>query len=1105
MFSYEAPLAHRAGNRLRNTPTVRRYGYALVIPLTAILLATIMGVALGQVLDPRGDQPPPLKLHFRLLDLLDLESTPAPQKMGLLRIDQDGRVQVYIRAKPATPALLEQIETLGGKIDGQGLGVIQAWVPIMALESLAARPEVRYIYPPDYGHPNVGSVTTQGDTVLNVNTARQQFGVTGQGVRIGVISDGLKGLEASIASGDLPPTTFHCQARTIVLRANGCRPGETLVETSGGVTGKSFRSDEDVAAGAEGTAMLEIIHDLAPEAELWFAGPGLTTTVDFANAAIFLTANVDFVVSDLVFPGFFPDGQNTVAQGTTQIISNPSNRSRAFFQSAGNYADKHYSDLYTDSGFGDEFGNYHLFRATSETTGPSTPFYSNAILIPPFGSVTIFLSWNDPAGASTNDYDLLLVDCALEILLDLSVEFQNGFQEPSEAVFYQNPFSSELAVCYVIQKYQAAPRMLNVIIVSPSPHEFNTPQHSLTAPADAFGNLIAVGAVPASSPNQVEPFSSQGPTFDGRLKPELVATDGVAVTGAGGFPTPFFGTSASAPHAAAITALLLEANPSLTFEQIRTALTSTAIDLGTAGPDTVFGHGRIDALATVNALVGMPANTAPSVNAGVDQTITLPSTDTLDGTVTDDGLPSPPGVVTTTWSKVSGPGTVTFGNSSAVDTTASFSLPGTYLLRLTADDGALTNSAEVTIMVNPAPPVNQAPTVNAGSDQTITLPSGATLDGTVTDDGLPGGTAATTWSKVSGPGTVTFTNPNTIDTTATFNQAGIYVLRLTANDGLLQAFDDLVVTVNPTTLGEPTLYDLNGDGKADIVWRNTENGFVAVWLMDGLTLGPWGTPGGAPTTWVIAGIGDLNDDGKADLVWHNTSTGEVGGWLMDGFGPPIAGLIASAVPLDWKIVGVGDLNGDSKTDLVWRNTTTGDVAGWLLNGLSAPIMGMITAAVPLNWEIASVGDLNDDDKADLVWRETSTGTVGGWLMNGLAVSELGIFTESVPLEWIIAGMGDLDGDDKADIVYRNTNTGDVAASLMNGLDVKVGGSAIITSGVPLEWDIENVADLDGDGKADLVYRNTKTGNAPASLMNGLTVSESGIIASSVPLEWEIQR
>jgi hypothetical protein len=101
-------------------------------------------------------------------------------------------------------------------------------------------------------------------------------------------------------------------------------------------------------------------------------------------------------------------------------------------------------------------------------------------------------------------------------------------------------------------------------------------------------------------------------------------------------------------------------------------------------------------------------------------------------------------------------------------------------------------------------------------------------------------------------------------------------------------------------------------------------------------------------------------------------------------------------------------------------------------------------------------------------------------------------------------VGDLDGDDKADIVYRNTTTGDVAASLMNGLTLQVGGSAIITSGVPLEWVIKNVADLDGDGKADLVYRNTKTGDVAASLMDGLTASESGFIAGSVPLEWEIQ-
>ena len=93
---------------------------------------------------------------------------------------------------------------------------------------------------------------------------------------------------------------------------------------------------------------------------------------------------------------------------------------------------------------------------------------------------------------------------------------------------------------------------------------------------------------------------------------------------------------------------------------------------------------------------------APTVSAGADQTITLPSTATLNGTVTDDGLPNPPGAVTTTWSQVSGPGTVTFGNASAVDTTASFSQAGSYVLRLTGDDGLLTAADDVTITVNPA-------------------------------------------------------------------------------------------------------------------------------------------------------------------------------------------------------------------------------------------------------------------------------------------------------------------------------------------------------------------------------------------------------------------
>jgi N-acetylneuraminic acid mutarotase len=107
---------------------------------------------------------------------------------------------------------------------------------------------------------------------------------------------------------------------------------------------------------------------------------------------------------------------------------------------------------------------------------------------------------------------------------------------------------------------------------------------------------------------------------------------------------------------------------------------------------------------------------------------------------------------------------------------------------------------------------NQPPTVNAGMDQTITLPNSATLTGTVTDDGLPNGTLTRTWSKVSGPGTVTFGTPTANTTTATFSSAGTYVLRLTASDGALSASDDVTVTVNTSSGG--TVVRINAGGSA---------------------------------------------------------------------------------------------------------------------------------------------------------------------------------------------------------------------------------------------------------------------------------------------------
>ena len=188
------------------------------------------------------------------------------------------------------------------------------------------------------------------------------------------------------------------------------------------------------------------------------------------------------------------------------------------------------------------------------------------------------------------------------------------------------------------------------------------------------------------------------------------------------------------------------------------------------------------------------------VNAGLDQTIQYPASANLSGTASDDGFPDPPGAFTTTWSKTSGPGTVTFGDANALSTTATFSDVGTYVLRLTGNDGALSSYDEVTIIYTN----NNAPVVNAGLDQTVGILDLTNLDGTVTDDGLPDppATVTTLWTQTSGPGTASFGTATNVDTSVSFSATGTYVLRLTADDSDMSAYDEVTITVVAGSLND---------------------------------------------------------------------------------------------------------------------------------------------------------------------------------------------------------------------------------------------------------------------------------------------------------------
>ncbi len=201
---------------------------------------------------------------------------------------------------------------------------------------------------------------------------------------------------------------------------------------------------------------------------------------------------------------------------------------------------------------------------------------------------------------------------------------------------------------------------------------------------------------------------------------------------------------------------------------------------------------------TVTVYDPTDGNEPPVVSAGTNQTIVLPALASLTGTVSDDGLPGP-GLyqnwsLTYNWSLVSGPVGVNILNSGALETPVQFSLPGTYVFQLTASDGALQDSAAVTVTVLPS--TNQTLLVSAGPDQTILFPNQAALSGTVMGGAASASGALTAlWSQLSGPGTVAFDDPAAMATTATFSMPGIYELQLNVSNNSAGSLATVTITV----------------------------------------------------------------------------------------------------------------------------------------------------------------------------------------------------------------------------------------------------------------------------------------------------------------------
>ncbi len=176
--------------------------------------------------------------------------------------------------------------------------------------------------------------------------------------------------------------------------------------------------------------------------------------------------------------------------------------------------------------------------------------------------------------------------------------------------------------------------------------DFNTAGRSVSNQSDAGGSpasVRSVGSVDLNDTNAIRSYSSRGLTEDGRVKPDIVAADGVCITGSGGFGqgtcqgsgARFFGTSAAAPHAAAVAALLLECNPDMGRVELYDRMVLSAIDLGDSGPDNVFGYGRLNAQAAADGCTaGSAATPTPTPTPTASPTATDTPTDTPTPTFT---------------------------------------------------------------------------------------------------------------------------------------------------------------------------------------------------------------------------------------------------------------------------------------------------------------------------------------------------------------------------------------------------------------------------------------------------------------------------------------
>ena len=563
--------------------------FRIGLAVRLFVLLSIAGLWMLAGSDARGEGKPPGQLDAELEELVagfDAGRTPDSfaGEVGGVDVD-DGRARVIVEAYDGeTGRVAGSAIDAGGRVEGSFGSLVQADVPIGELHRLAASSGVAEVRSPM--RPYV-DVTGEGVALTNAS-GWQSSGLTGAGVKVAILDLGFQGYEAKLGT-ELPAS----------------------------VTAMSFVVGGDIHGGGQphGTGVAEVVHEMAPDAELYLAN--FSTEVELANATAWLASQGVRVIN--ASWGYFTSGPGDGTGVVDEIIGLSVDAGVFWAVAAGNSAARHWSGQFVDTNAND----FHDFAQSPFDEGNQLngSFFG---LLTTGEQVAAELRWNDPFGAACRDYDLYLMrtnDQDVAVPVASSQDVQNdGVQcipgaDPNEEIVFTIGVT-DFYHLVIKKKVAATPATFDLFSASYD-LKYQTPANSLLQPADS-SRVTTVGAVPYYSPGTIEAFSSRGPTTDGRIKPDIAAPDGVSNATYGNF----FGTSAASPHVAGAAALVLQIDPCFSPTQTGALLQSAVIDLGAAGKDNTFGSGRLllgalpaDADADV---VGDPCDNCPNV-ANADQ------------------------------------------------------------------------------------------------------------------------------------------------------------------------------------------------------------------------------------------------------------------------------------------------------------------------------------------------------------------------------------------------------------------------------------------------------------------------------------------------------